>query len=284
MFLPMNLAAVAHRGQGGSGRGLSNRIWHQNANAIYSPDGASYGYMVGDDFLNFRLTEAVAANVGTYVSMGGGYLSYEDTGGSIVNDATAVGGVIKVATDNTDNDEMWLSPGSTTSVIGKISDTAGDDKLLLFEARFKVDNVTSSNYFIGLGQEGLAAADTITDAGALADKDFIGFAALEGAATSLKFVYQKEGGAMQTVGTYGTALTTGTWVKVGLVYDPKRKASERIAWYVNGEEQSSYVTATNIAASTFPDAEELNPLFGLKNGTGAARILSLDWYAIAQGA
>jgi hypothetical protein len=284
MYLPMNLASVCHRGQGGSGRGLSNSIWFQNINSIFSPDGSSYGYMVGDDFLNFRLTEAVAANAGTYVSQGGGYLSYEDTGGSIVNDATAVGGVIKIATDNTDNDEMWLQPGSATSVIGVISDTAGSAKKMLFECRFKVDSVTTSNYAIGMSEEGLAAADTITDAGALASKDFVGFVALEDASTELKFVYRKAGQTMQTVGTWGTALATGTWYKVGFVYDPDRKASERIAWYVNGEEQSSYVTATNIAAATFPDGEELNFLAGLKSGSGAIRTLSLDHWAVAQAA
>lgn len=277
-----NSLYTIHQGKSG-GRGLSPRLWTAVDGQALSPDGLSNMYFLGDDFTGFALSTAVGTNVGRYASSGSGYLSYEDTGGSITQLATEIGGVARITTDGTDNDEVWLQPGMATSVFGKVSDTAGDDKLLIFEARFRVGQVTDTyNTFIGLSEEGLAAADTVTDAGALASKDLLGFWVLEGDGDSLKFGYRKAGQAVQTVGTFGTALAASTWYKVGLVYDPREIPAKRIKFFVNNVEQTSYVTATNIAAATFPDAEELQPLFGIKNGSAAASNVDLDWFLAAQ--
>ena len=269
-----------HQGQDG-GRGLSPRLWKSVAQQSMSPDGLSQGYMAGDDFRTVALTTAVSANVGRYAGEAGGYLSYEDTGGAIAQLATESGGVLNITTDGTDNDEMWLQPGMATSVLGMISDTAGSDKKLIFEARFRVSKVTNTlNYFIGLSEEGLAAADTVTDAGALASKDLIGFWVTEADGDSLKFGYRKAGQALTTVGTFGTALAASTWYKVGFIYDPAE--TKKIRFYVDNVEQTDYVTATNIAAATFPDGEELNFLAGVKNGTAAISYIDLDWWNFFQ--
>jgi hypothetical protein len=270
---------TTHQGKSG-GRGLSPRLWAQANRQGMSPDGDSNAYMISDDFMAFN--GSVTTNVGTYSGMAGGYKSYEDTGGSIAQLATAVGGVIRITTDGTDNDECWLSPGSATGVLGVVSDTAGADKLLIWEARFRLGQIVTHNMFLGLSEEGLAAADTVTDGDAMADKDLLGFWILAGAATSLKYGYRKAGQALTTVGTYGTAIAASTFYKVGLVYDPKEVASKRIKFYVNNVEESNYATATNIAAATFPDAEELNFLAGIKNGAAAASSIDLDWWAFMQ--
>ncbi len=38
----------------------------------------------------------------------------------------------------------------------------------------------------------------------------------------------------------------------------------------------------NFIRATFPDAEELNALFGVKNGAAAAKALTVDWWAFFQ--
>lgn len=281
-LLPANALYTLHQGQLG-GRGLSPRIWNRVFGQGASPDGFSNARFVYDDFNCFATASAVAANVGYYSSTCGGYYSYEDTGGSITQSATNQAGTVAIATDSTDNDEMWLQPGMATSVMALISDTAGSDLKCAFEARIKTSKVTDTyNAFVGLTQEGTAVADQITDAGALADVDYIGFSITEADGDSLKFVYKKSGQTAQTVLTYGTALAADTFYKVGFVYDPLAPSSKRITVYVDNEEQSTYVTGTNIAAATFPDGEELQPLFGIKNGTGATTTLTMDWWAFYQ--
>lgn len=272
---------TCHRGMSG-GRGLSPRLWSRVQGQSLSPDGFSNWYFAGSDFLNFGMTTAVASNIGRYADASGAYLSYEDTGNAIAPLETEVGGVIRISLDATDNDETWIQPGTAKSVLGKVSDTAGQDKLMLFESRFRVGQINEQNVLIGLSEEGLAVADTISDAGALADKDFLGFFIQEGSGSALKFGYRKSGQALQTLATFGTSLVASTWYKVGFVYDPSAPSAKRLAWYVDNVEQSTYVTATNIADATFPDGEELNLLAGIKNGTAAIRTLDLDWWNFAQ--
>lgn len=268
-----------------SGRGPTTNLWRKASTQMYSPDG-SLGFTVMDDFRSFGKSTAVSSNVGRYVSGGAGVLwySYEDTGDSIAQIATDKHGVVAVATDGTDNDEAWMQMGDAACVSAIISDTAGDDKLLVFEARVKVSSVTDTkmNMFVGLMEEGRAVADTVTDAGALADKDYIGFTILEGDGDALKFVYKKAGQTAQTVLTYGTAIEADTFYKLGFVFDPDAPADQRIKIYVNGSEQSTYVTATQIAAATFPDGEELSPIFGMKNAAAEAMTASIDWIGLHQ--
>lgn len=278
-LLPSSLLTI-HQGKSG-GRGLSPRLWAQAARQALSPDGDSNAYWLASDFSAFN--GSVTTNVGTYSADGGGFRSYEDTGNSITQLATEVGGVIRITTDTTDNDESWLQPGSATSVFGKVQ-SGSSGRLLVFEARVRFSQVASGNYFVGMSEEGLAAADTITDGGALASKDMLGFWILEGAPTSLIFGYRKAGAAAQTVFTFGTAIAASTWYKLGFVFDPSEPSSKRIKAFVDNIEQTTYVTGTNIAASTFPDGEELQPLFGVKNGTTTAVALDVDWFAALQAA
>lgn len=265
-----------HLGQSG-GRSLSPRIWTKFYGQGGSPDGAANAYGAADDFLSFNGT--VSANVGTYSSQGGGYRSYEDTGNSISTIATEVGGVLRITTDGTDNDESWLCAGGATNVQGKVSSTGG--RMLAFEARIRLGQAVTQNMFIGLTEEGCAAADFITDAGAMGDKDLLGFWILEGASTSLRFGYRKQGSALQALATAAT-ISASTWYKVGFLYSPSEVESKRIKFFLDNVEQSTYVTQTQLAASLFPSGEELNFLAGVKNGAASATALDIDWYQVAQ--
>lgn len=295
-----NALFTLHRGQG-SGRGLSPRLWSRVNSQIVNPDGMDGAVFAGDDFTSFG--GSVTSNVGTY---SGGYKSYEDTGGSIAQlaagptaDPWCRGGVIQLATDTTDNDEVWLQSGYSTGTLGAIS--AGDGtagtvegpetkKLTIFEARFRLTQIGNTyNFFIGLAEEGLAAADTIADdpsTNYIADKDHIGFLVNEGNGDNLMFVYNKAGARATNQTTIAisalSALVADTWYKVGFVYDPKADTSERLKVYLDNVENGTRLTAANITADTFPSGEELAFLCGIKNQTTTATKADVDWWAFWQ--
>ena len=271
-----------HKGQSG-GRGMSPRIWSKVNGAAMSPDGASPGYGIGDEFLSFGPSRAVAGNVGYYASEAGLYKTYEDTGNAVAQIPTAVGGVITLTTTGADNQENWMQSCAGAGVLGVISNTAGADKLLLFEARVKISAIAANvgGFFVGLGEEGMAVADTLTDAGAMVSKDFIGFFCSQDDPDCLTFVYRKAGQVMVTKIAALQALVADTYYKVGFVYDPKADAAKRIAVFIDNVEQSTYVTATNIATATFPDAEELAFVAGHKSA-GDVSVLTIDWWNFFQ--
>lgn len=285
-----NALYTLHQGQSG-GRGLSPRLWGKAYGQMLSPDGASNAFMIGDDFLNFGghspAIDGTTALPSATIPGPNGYGVYTDTttsACSIAPIATASGGVCRIATGATDNHEAWLTAMGNLGVFGAISDTAGSDKLTIFEARVRVGQVANNGgaFFLGLAEEGLAAADTkADDTGVMASKDFIGFNTIHSDGDLLSINYRKAGADQQSVGS-GSALTASTWTKLGFVYDPKEVASKRIKFFIDNVEQSDYVTGDNIAASTFPDGEELVFLAGIKNGGAAASTLDIDWWQFFQ--
>ena len=282
-----------HKGQAGSGP-LSPRLWSKARSGALTPDGSGGSVEHFDDFTNFG-KQTVTSVVGESGTLGSGYHAYievDATPGSIENVAGKPGGVIKLltSTDSADGDnhDTVLTTGGNVGTLGAISDTAGDDKLTIFEARIQLPSVTDGDgsVFVGLGEEGLAAANTpIVDSTGhtLSSDDLIGFFVGEDDNDALKFVYRKNGAALQTVLTYGTALAADTWYNVGFVYDPKAPESNRISIFVNNVEQSTYVTATNIAASTFPDGEHLALVAAIKASANAdAQSVLMDSWAFYQ--
>lgn len=263
-----------HRGQNTSG--LSPRLWAKVYSSAMAPDGGDRLVLVADDFCGVAVSDTM-----TRVASEIGYTSYIDTGGTITNLVDEIGGTVALTTDGTDEDEIWMSSGA----LGKISDTAGDACLTVFEARYKISSITNSvmSHFVGLAKPGLAAAETAVDAtGVLkADSDFIGFRTLlDGDA--IDFIYQKGSAAIQTKIAGVHVPVADDFVKLGFIYDPTAPASKRIAVFVNNVEQNTYVTAANIAASTFPDGVILSMLAGFKNTTAVAAELAMDWWAYAQ--
>lgn len=281
LFLPTSLFTIY---RGASYRALSPRIWSRFSPYLQTPNGDDGVFAIGSDLRAFGKTFAVASNVGRYNCEGCHYLAYEDTGDAIAQIETDRNGAVKITSAATDNNESWLQPGDTKTVMGLISDTAGDDKMLAFEVRAKVGQLTETAIFWGLSEETLAAADTLVDdTGALASKDFIGFHAPAHATECvIDFVWRKAGAAAVVKIDGLATLTADTYVNLGFIYDPRQPASKRITVYKDNVEQSTYGTATDIAASTFPDGEELNVLLGQKVGAAAAKTSTIDSWMFAQ--
>lgn len=261
-----------------SGRGPSGALWG-NVPFVETWADPDHGYGVFDDFMAFN--GLLTTTVGDYSSVAA-YSAYQDGSNTITQLATEVGGVVSIATDTTDNDESWLQMGGATGVFGKIASSSG--KKLVFETRIRVSTIASRNLFVGLAEEGFAAADAITDAGAMVTtKDFIGFRSLEGDANGLDTVYQKASQTTQVVKDDAQTLVAATWYKVGFVFDPNYyRTSKAIRFFIDGVELADGVASSALDDATFPDGEEMSVVWGVKNGTTTATVLDIDWVKIWQ--
>lgn len=226
----------------------------------------------------------VTSNVGHYSDQfAGHYYSYQSTNSTLLTLATDRSGVLRSLLPATDNSENVLQPGSASAVSGVISETDGASKLLIFETRVRPSAVADGvgSFFVGLSEEGTAITDGVItdDNGGLADKDLIGFYVDQADGDAVKFVFKKAGQTAVTVMTYGTALAANAWINLGFTYDPSAAATKRIAIWIDGVEQSTYVasgsTAGKLGYATFPLDEELQPVFAHK--TTAATAHNLDY-------
>ena len=283
---------------------LSPRLWNRVTGSIMAADGNKRLFVKGDDFNQF--TGATTA----YYGSAGPYTGYIDTGCTITQSVGFDCGVAKLLQDGTDNDEVWLSPGSVTSQLGALSATAATQYLTAFECRFKTSSIVDDvvSLFMGLAPEGYAVSNTKKDdvgimanAATLANASFIGFetihyngatstAAWNGATAlvpavgqnaKMYFRYRLSGQNAITVAKVQT-LVADTWYKVGFILDPAAVPAKRITIYVDNVEQSTYVTKTMMDAATFPTDIYMNPLFGCHAGAGTTSSTYIDWWACAQ--
>jgi hypothetical protein len=250
---------------------FSDAVWADMPNEL--PLDPAVGVYACDTFTGFGL-----AATAKYVGQAGLYKSFED-GGSISQVATAVGR-LAIVTGGSDNHESWLQSCGGTGVLGKISSSA--PRKMWFEARVAVAQLVTHDFFVGLAEEGLAAGDTITDAGALADKDFLGFQVLEDAPTKVDIIFRKAGQSVVEVLAEAHTLVADAFVNLGFVFDPVAGNAQRIRFYVNGIRQGGYVTQSQITGATFPNGEELAFLIGGKNATGSARTFYCEGWRFAQ--
>ncbi len=225
------------------------------------------GIFYETDFLDFPV-------MATTNTAAGAYLPIFDSGNSIAKIATATGGVVKLLTDTTDNDECYLEFGAGKGGLAKIDESIGK---FAYETRVKLSSITNGemDVFIGLSEEGAAAADFIADGGAMtAVKDFIGYNVLLADGDAFDAVYGTASGSLVVAEADTTAIVADTWIKLGIYYD----GVTTCYWYVNG----ASVCSAEITAANFPDGEELVPFWGFKNGGGAAMSLSIDWFRLCQ--
>lgn len=250
-----------------SNRGLSPNLW-KIAPIQEVQAGVVDGCFVFDDF------HFLPASGSKYLRLS------SDSGASIAEIATEVGGVVRMTTGGTDNNEVYMNFGNSLGVLGKAV-AAGYP--FWFEARFRLGAVSDHGVFIGLAEEGLAVANTLTDdTGAVASKDYLGFRILTADSDGLDTVYRTAAGdegvhKEAAAGIAAQTLTASTWVKVGMYFD-----GTYLWYFVNGDLVST--TGLLTTASLFPTGEELTFLVALKTGTGTSCTLDLDWFAFLQTA
>lgn len=274
-----------------AGTGISGGIWHDIPKELVWGDN-NEGVFIGDDFLD--VTSTVASNVGKLQGTRS-YTTREDNSCTILPLATDHNGVLQLLTDGTDNQEVYGEVGGATGVHCLYSDTAGSAYPFWFECRVSFLNITdtTASAFIGLGEEGFAVADALSDADALADKDFLGFFRVGADGDQLDTITRINGTAVQTIkanafdgsatpsGTVPSAVVADTYNKLGMKYVPQNPDGARLEYYIDGLLLPDVVEGNPIP-STAPDGEQLKFVYGFKNSTGAIFSMNFDWWYFAQ--
>lgn len=252
-----------------------------------------HAFLFYEDFIGFSKTTAVASNLGRYHGRHQWY-TYEDNSNVVSSPATILGGVARLTTTTTDNDQCSMQAGDLTAVFGAFDNTSGNAgcQQAWYEAIFKVDQVASANIFIGMAEEGASVHDFIGDDSTIvATKDFIGFHVDESAPTTMNFVYQKASQTTQTLISAAATIAAATYYKVGWRWLPTYSGSSKTGYiydadrvlqvYVASDRLTTFLTSTQAAAATFPAGEEMSPIFCAKNGTTTA--INLDIRRVAFG-
>lgn len=183
------------------------------------------------------------------------------------------GGVIDLECGNTDNDEYYLQVGSG-AVHAPFFITDANSKPLWFEAYVAGLEHADVGYFVGLAEEGCAAANFLTDDDAiLADKDLVGFNVLTATPDAWNVTWKKAGQAVQAI--VGAAVNAGDYHRFGFVFD----GLHTITFYVD---RVANATVALSSAATFPSAQALAPIFAVKTGEGTTKHLRVDYIAVAQ--
>jgi hypothetical protein len=237
---------------------------------------------VFDDFENmptFNSATAVLSDKYGYISDTGVVINGLATVADADSLTTGYKGAVEFNIDS-DNDIAAIQWGGASVFL---SDTAGDERKMWFEARVATTTVVTQSLFIGLAERDMTASGDVvfSDGGAIADISCVGFRILEADSDGWDAIHQLNGGGGEVVvlneAQVGVATT---FYKFGMKYVPSGEALDNkiLTYYVNGVEVAS---VTSIAIATFPDAVGLAPLFVMK-AHAATLDARMDWWRCAQ--
>ena len=216
--------------------------------------------------------------------------TYQDTGVIIgaqnaVPDIGDALGVLEVSGNDADNDEGHIKFGGQGENFRIDDNFAGNTARVFFGCRFNVASIADNScaFFMGLGSGTMAANHLVDDTGALiATEGFIGIRRLNDDGDKADIVFQDVSQAINEIIVNAVTLVANTWVKFEFTYNPAREDAKKIKFYVNGVEQSTYVTAALIGGATFPEDIGLQPMLLTKVGTAAESLVRMDWVAATQ--
>ncbi len=265
----MNSLTVGYSGD--PGRGPSTEVFKGMSDVD-----PSQVTSVFEDFKGFNNTYALASNLGRYASDAGGYISYEDTGGSILGSVSAdYQGAIVMLTDTSDNDENDIALGDNTG--GAFTLKTGM-RAFGYECRMRFSQIVTQNFFCGLCEPGRAIADgLISDAGGLGTKSILGWSVLEGAAATMKGTHGLNGQTAVQESLAVKTIVASTWYKFGVRYEPGAPDGLVLKYYVDGV----FISGIATEGTSFPASASgvvLTPFFCQKNASTVANVFTIDWY------
>lgn len=176
----------------------------------------------------------------------------------------------------TDNEDALASIGGG-DIVGNF--VFSSTTKLWMEARIKVSSVTTNKMsaYVGFAEEALlGTTEVLSNTGALADKDYVGFHFDEAATTGMDTTWNTASGGTSPVveGENAVTLAADTYTNVGLHCD-----GTTVYFYQNGAALSDSIA---IATADFPDGEEMAFYLAAMMGHGDTNSLSADYVRIAQ--
>lgn len=268
---PTQFSGSAGGGSLDTSRGNSPSIW-ADCPLIELQSGFRDGIAIFDDFTSGPRVAAGAE--ASYAGYAGGYRGFADTGG-LVADALEFGGVLDLSSDG-DNEGASFRTGCAPFQIAR------NQGKFWFECRVKTTTIADTKHgiFVGLmADNALTATVPITALGAIADVNIVGFHRLEGDGDFFDCVYKADGVTQVTVLGDAAAVVADTFVKLGMVFDPRTNV---LSFFHNGVKIANYTMATG-AGTDFPNDVRLGLVVAVLNATastpGSTRI---DWWRAAQ--
>jgi|TARA_Y100000310_G_scaffold147425_1_gene146708 hypothetical protein len=219
----------------------------------------SIGYYWRDDFLS---------NVTTGIN----YTEFDDAGCTIAMLAGVEGGVLRLLTDTTDNDEINMALGDNVGTIMQ-----PDAGAFWFEAKIRTDTIANTKlpFFVGLLETALIGDGVIADAGTMVDKDYIGFRRIEADGDKLDTVMNTEsGGGEVEIQADAVTLVADTWKTVGMYSD-----GTTITFYDDG---TALGTTTTLATAGCPNDQYMTIAIACKNAAAGAQSLDMDYWRFLQ--
>lgn len=234
-------------------------------NIIMNPLG-KIGHFTVLDFLDIP---KVLTNTASFA---GGWNTYLADGATIVDAGIANVNAATFASDAADESIAFAK------MFGGVRITRNSGRCVYFETRVKLSSIatTTASAFFGLFDMLLpAAASHLSTAGAIPDRNYIGFYKAETTTMdTLAFVYRNSGQTAATPLAIHT-LVADAFVKVGFAFDGK----ETLSVFANGQEVvAARLGATPIAAVTFPNDINLAPAFSLMTAA-TTTTMTMNWLA-----
>lgn len=204
----------------------------------------------------------------------GKWTQFSDTGGTV---DPATGGHGWALGSDGDNEGASIRGRTTPFQIDRAF------KKLWFEMAIKTSTIadTKHNILAGLIEDAAFSATVpITAAGAIADKNLVGFrrteAALGGAL--LDTCYKADGVTAVTVQAGGITLVADTYVKIGMTFEPSVDpflqdptllvGKYNLFFYNNGIRLATAKQIPSAQGTDFPNDVKLSPFFSVLNATG----------------
>ena len=220
-----------------------------------------------DDFMSLALDDTTGNP--------SGFKWVSDSATGAITLPKVAGGVVNIACGIVDNNETYIQLGGAgLDTPAPFSITDLSNKPLAFQVRAKALEHADVGIFVGLAEEGSAAANFLTDnSGVVADKDFVGFNILTATPAAWNVTWKKAGQAVQAVAA--AAVNADDWHTFAFIFD----GVHTVYFWIDGVLVSTQALSS---AATFPSAQLLAPIFGLKTGEGVVKNLQVDYYKVWQ--
>lgn len=254
--------------------GPSASIW-SDCLAIEMIQDPGIGYHFFDDFhIGLGLTPTITTTIAhpPYTMFGGatGTVTYDDS----------VGGAIKVLT-SASNEATNIEAESKSF---QISASTGK---FWFEARIKTTTIVTNEtgWFIGLIEPITQSATVpLSATSVLTDNNWVGFHKPEANTTAFDATYRANSVAAVEVNSDIGVLVAGTYVKLGMKFDPGSGAegTDQLVFYIDGVKQATTKTIPSNTGTDFPADVRMGPILALQGITAADQDLTMDWWRVAQ--
>lgn len=285
----MNEPKYAANFAGDTNPNLSPMVWRGYRPASLA-SGDTPGFFKKWDFADFKASTNVNASEAYWADglMVFGSDGFAITNGSDHTSATTTGKSIGTITIGSDGDNeggslrQACAPLRATGINATATSRSGDWAL---EARLRTSTIADTKHGIFFGViEDVAATATIpiTAAGALADKNLIGFHRLEGDGDYFDCVSKADGQTAVTHQADAQVIVADTYVKLGLRYEA---SIGTLFWYGNGVQLASeYIDPTAGGSTTygyFPNDINLGWILSVLNATASTPgTTTPDWVAL----